>query len=228
MESNRGCMARMLAAAVMLCMILTLFSGCASVVKKGADNKPESGEKSLYEHGLDVIGAMQQLVPYTDIFSSSPDIKEIAGSAANGDYTEPSAVYKITVGDIGSIMDEIFETIGTLPESVAESIKPRMLSGMASQVNAEGGSAAIAAASVCTASKLFVSAELTEDMQYIYVFENAPAAAVSFVGGEDNAVYATGMFLFYAEFTDQTSGALDEDAFYRFWEMLGMKVEKIK
>ena len=65
------------------------------------------------------------------------------------------------------------------------------------QINARSGAMTLAASSVCTTGKTFVSNEISEEMIYLYVFDDAAPIAVTFTLGEDNAVNATGNFLLY-------------------------------
>lgn len=59
----------------------------------------------------------------------------------------------------------------------------------------------LAASSVCSVGKTFVSENATENMIYIYVYEGAAPVAVTFILGEDHTVSATGTFILYDGFT---------------------------
>ena len=59
----------------------------------------------------------------------------------------------------------------------------------------------LAASSVCTVGKTFVSENASENVIYIYVYEGTAPVAVTFTLGEDHTVSATGTFIFYDGFT---------------------------
>ena len=63
------------------------------------------------------------------------------------------------------------------------------------------------ASSVCTVGKTFVNENATEDVIYLYTYENALPVAVTFTIGEDQAVSASGVFVMYDGFT---CGSADE------------------
>ena len=66
------------------------------------------------------------------------------------------------------------------------------------------------ATTICTAGKTFVSTEGDGDAIYLYVYENACPAAVSFVRGEDNSVSASGTFILNDGFDASSHESLEE------------------
>ena len=80
--------------AVLLSAIM-LLSLCAC----GGETSTKTEEKSLYEHGLDVIAVMSeitQLESYVETYTGSGEIKEIVQTIGEEDHTTPKAVYAIT------------------------------------------------------------------------------------------------------------------------------------
>ena len=75
---------------------------------------------------------------------------------------------------------------------------------------------------MCTAEKLFVSGELTENEIYLYVYENAAPVAVTFMMGEDGAVAARGMFILYEGFEADRLEEMEG-----VWERFGVWVERV-
>ena len=76
--------------AVLLSAIM-LLSLCAC----GGETSAKTEEKSLYEHGLDVIAVMSemtQLESYVETYTGSGEIKEIVQTIGEEDYTTPKAV----------------------------------------------------------------------------------------------------------------------------------------
>ena len=90
------------AAAVIL---LSLLSACAG---------QESDEKSLREHGMDVIKVMEEMVKsseYGSLIGSNADaVEEIRADLAAGDYTAPQAVYEIGLPSIQNLLTLTGET----------------------------------------------------------------------------------------------------------------------
>ena len=85
-----------------------------------------------------------------------------------------------------------------------------------------GGAEQLAAASICTAGKVFASDELEENAIYLYTYENAVPAAVSFSRGEDGTVSATGVLVLYDGFP-----AGDTPEVEQFLAELGVEVEEV-
>ena len=82
-----------------------------------------------------------------------------------------------------------------------ENLLSRSFGSLITQINGYAGVNKLAASSVLTLGKSFVDNSLTEDVIYIYTFENASPVAVSFTVGENGAVSVGGNFIMYEEFT---------------------------
>lgn len=169
----------------------------------GGGTEAESGEKPLYERGLEVVSLMAEMAgsdAYLSAYSDSEEIREILSGAGAGDFSSPEAVYrvKLPAGALWGLAQ--MPASGELTEPLREEIESKIYSAFVSQINAMGGTASLAAASICTAGTLFVDKGLTENTLYLYVFENAVPAAVVFLPGEDGAVSATGMLILYDGF----------------------------
>ena len=178
-------------------------SNGASSVASSSDSVPASSGKSLVEHGMDLIALIQDMVSdnvYATIYmGSSQAVTDEIAKLGEGDYSAPQAVYKVTVPNLAAFLDATITANGganTLSEPLKEYMRSRMILTVASMVNNMYGSAAIAAATICTAAGTFVSDELTENMLYVYVFENAHPILITFFQGEDSTVSATAMPLF--------------------------------
>lgn len=152
---------------------------------------------------MDLIALIQDMVSdnvYATIYmGSSQAVTDEIAKLGEGDYSAPQAVYKVTVPNLAAFLDATIAANGsanTLSEPLKEYMRSRMILTVASMVNNMYGSAAIAAATICTAAGTFVSDELTENMLYVYVFENAHPILITFFQGEDSTVSATAMPLF--------------------------------
>ena len=174
-----------------------------NIEQSGADfreNKGPSGSKSLYMHGMDVVAMLEEIInseEYVQAFSGSTEIMNVIKEISSGEYTAPATVYKITLD-----METVLETndminLENASEALIANLKNRVLASIVTQINARNGAMTLAASSVCTTGKTFVSSEILEEMIYLYVFDDAAPIAVTFTMGEDNAVNATGNFLLY-------------------------------
>ena len=181
-------------AAVTLAFLLVL-SLCAC----GGQSDNTTSGKTLLEHGLEVVATMDEMAgsdEYINFYTGSKEMAEIVKDIGKGDHSVPVAVYKITIDEEAI---EAWDMLGGL-EGLSETLKTAMRqkafgAALITQINAQNGASTLAATTICTAGKTFVSSEGDGDAIYLYVYENACPAAVSFVKGEDNSVSASGTFI---------------------------------
>ena len=168
-------------------------------------------EKSLYEHGLDIIAMMDEMIRsdfYLDTMSSSQEIEEKASELAQGNYSKPKAVYELTVPTFATLLALLDEEMAGLEELSPElqaQLNTRSASAFITQLNAMEGTTALATSSVFTASKLFVSSALSENTIYLYTFEQGHSIAIVYTPGENNAVSATGYFLLNEDISTESA-----------------------
>lgn len=185
---------RLFATVLALAMILSL---CAC----GATSK----ERTLRGTGLTMIGVMEEMVNseyYIEFHTTSEDLKAVISTIAEGDYSEPIAIYSITAPDnLSDMWDESPHDLESLSEPLRDAVLQKAFGpATIARINAAGGAETLAATTVCTASETFVCQEATEDIIYLYVFENGCPAAVCFTIGEDHAVSASGTFIVNEQF----------------------------
>ena len=204
---------------VLALSMVFLLAACSNNARESSDNK------TIYEHGIELISLMEEMAEsetYFALYSGSPELQEIVSVVGSGDYAEPKAVYKIKIADdMLSGMAEV-ESAGGLSDTLKEYVVSRAQAAVVSQINAAGGANMLAAASICTAGKTFVSDELTENAIYLYTYENAVPAIVTFTTGENGAVSASGSFIFYEDFKTDTAGDIEQ-----FFAEIGAEVEEI-
>ena len=182
-------------------------------------------EKSLYEYGLDIVALMAEMAgneEYVGLYTSSSELKDMLSSVGAGDFSEPSAVYRIRAME-GAVSILDMADIDTLSDELRASVEAKLFSALATQINSMGGATSVAAASLSTAEMLFVSEELEENEIYLYVYENATPVAVSFMKGENGAVAARGMFILYDEFPVERMEEVGE-----FLGEFGVRVEEME
>lgn len=189
----------------------------------GAD---AGAEKSLYDQGLEVVSLLDEMAEnemYISSFSSYEEIQTMLGELGNADYTEPDAVYAITISEENLAA---YEEWTLLEESASEELQKQMQNkfpaALINQVNAMEGVTTLAAASICTAEKSFVSHEITENTIYLYTYEDTVPVAVTFVVGEDNTVIAKGCFIMYSEFTCGSEQEIRD-----FFKEVSVEVERV-
>ena len=186
--------------AIAFVLVLVIILGLAAC---GAA-KEAKASKSLYSHGLDVIRMLSEMTQsenFIGIYTANSEIKDIILELGNHSYETPDAVYAITVPE-ETLMD--MAELSDLEESSEELrnyLTQRVMASLISQINAMSGVENLAASSVCTVGKTFVSENATENVIYIYTYEETAPVAVTFTLGEDHTVSATGTFVLYDGFT---------------------------
>jgi len=183
---------RMIALAMAFVLMLSL---CAC----GGESGTSSGGKTLLEHGLEVVATMDEMAgsdEYINFYTGSKDMTEIVKEISKGDHSAPVAVYKITIDKEAMEAWDMLSGLEGLSENLKTAMRQKAFgAALITQINAQNGATTLAATTICTAGKTFVSSEGDGDAIYLYVYENACPAAVSFVRGEDNSVSASGTFI---------------------------------
>lgn len=165
--------------------------------------KTDAASTSLYAQGLEIVQILSEMTrneDYVDLYTGDPEIHSIGQTLGAGEYVSPKAVYAISIprdalADMAALSD---------PETVSEPLQnflmQRTFASLMTQINGMSGVKNLAAASIFTASKSFVSADAPGDVIYIYTYENAAPIAVTFTVGEEQTVSAVGVFLMYDGF----------------------------
>ncbi|MBP3634132.1 MAG: hypothetical protein J6J43_06135 [Oscillospiraceae bacterium] len=166
-----------------------------------------SREASLYEHGLDVVQLLSEMAQSEEcigVYTADEDVSSVVHMIGAQDHWAPKAVYAV------SVSEEVLATVAELEnmdvsEEVQAVLKHRVIGSLIPQINAAAGANALAATSICTAGKTFVCEACKTDVIYIYTYENAAPAAVTFVVGEDGTVSANGTFIVNENFSCSTA-----------------------
>ena len=197
---------------VLVLVIILGLAACGAV-------KEVQESKSLYAHGLDVVSMLSEMTrseSFIGIYTANSEIRDIILAIGDHSYETPDAVYAITVPEDTLMgMAELSNLEGASKE-LKNYLTQRVIASLMSQINAMSGVENLAASSVCTVGKTFVSENATENVIYIYVYEGTAPVAVTFTLGEDHTVSATGTFIFYDGFTcgsaDEIQGAFSDIA----------------
>lgn len=214
-----------------ICLLLTLIMGLSLIAcgkaKETAEEiseQEDKQQKTLYEHGLDVIDLMVEAARdenYIYINSASKEIQEILQEIGEGDFQKPDKVFAVT-GDMEVLESLIgLEDVEEMSDALQENLYNRMFSALTNQLNGMAGAKSLAAVSVCTMGKTFVDETLENNVMYVYVYENGTPVTVTFVPGEDGAVSASGCFIMY-ELLFEEMEDIEE-----IWEGFGVEVEEV-
>ena len=194
--------------------LMAALSGCAA--------KPE---KAARDHGLELVETMAELArneEYLAITTGSTAVTEMLLPVQEGDVGEPAAVYTAKLGDEYLAAMAEWTEIPEIPDSIKDVANQKLIGAFVPQINAYAGAQNLAASAICAAGKTFVDESLTESVIYLYVFENCPPAAVTFIPGDDGAVSASGLFLLYDEVD-----WFDETALSAFFADMGAELSKV-
>lgn len=195
---------------ILICAVIILALAMALSFSACGSNKDHAETKSLYAQGLEVVQLMAEMTnteAYIDIHTGDSAIKDIIQSISNGDYSAPKAVYAISITDENLTAMAELGNLDNASEELKSVLMQRVLGSLIPQINGMSGVENLAASSVCTLSKTFVDENAAENVIYLYTYENATPVAVTFTVGEDQSVFASGVFVMYDGFT---CGSADE------------------
>ena len=210
---------RMVAMAMAFALVISI---CAC----GGESDNNGSRKTLLEHGLDVVATMDEMADsdeYINFYTASKDMAEIVKKIRKGGHSAPVAVYKITIAKEAIEAWDMLSGLDGLSENLKTAMRQKAFgAALITQINAQNGATTLAATTICTAGKTFVSTEGDGDAIYLYVYENACPAAVSFVRGEDNTVSASGTFILNDGFDAGSPESLEA-----FFGEVGAVIEEI-
>lgn len=174
----------------------------SSSVKPSESSEPDEMDvkSHYYSQGLEIVQLMSEMAqsePYIHAFTGSDAVLIPIQRFANGNYSNPKAVYAITISD--DCLAEMAELSVSDLSNMSKNLKAHLLkmiySAFFRQINAGSGSAVLTATSICTASKTFVEENADGNVTYLYTYDNAAPIAVTFIVGDDKSVSATGIFV---------------------------------
>ena len=198
--------------------VLVLSAFCAVMLTGcGADSSSANANSpSLYAQGKQTISLLYDMLKsdeYLGMVTADKSVKEQIKTNAAGDYSEATACYDII------LTEEQLDTLTSdtkfndLPAQLQSYFKNRIVSSVATRINAQSGTSAVAAASVCTAGRLFVNKAVQRPALYLYTFSDTAPVLVAFVPGEDGAVSATAIPVLSPDFKSVASAEDVQTAF---------------
>lgn len=183
---------------------------CALILLLGLAGCKEAGP-SLYDQGMKTVALLAEAIrseEYLDLMTVAKPLREIISDAAAGDYSVPKAAFQLTFPDEALQAFAGLAEPASAPQTLADMVNHRLISGIIPQINAMGGAEILAASTVGTVGRTFVSADIPSDTICLYFFESGHPVAVTFATGEDNTVTASASLILYENFPDQDMAAL--------------------
>lgn len=201
MRGEKKMRAKRLFAGILVIAMLCV-CGCADT-GTGSAPAAEDTEKILYENGLEITALMNEMLhspEYISMMISSSEINEIIDEVAVGNYNKPQKVYQIDF----SQYDEMFwqalgAELGGFSDNLKKEVEEKTYDALVNIINAREGAKMLAAASIIHVNSIFVCSSLTENRQYLYMFEGGYPIVISYTIGKDGAVVAYGSFLLMEE-----------------------------
>lgn len=198
-----------------LCMSVAiaavLLGGCAAGEGKAERLESEEAvegqqtEVSLRDEGEDLIALMVEKAGsdgYRSLMTTSEEIGAVLDQIVGEDYEEPQAVGQIEVTE--SMRTMIYQYAGaekdlTLSDRLKEDVDKKLVSGMASMLNARYGATTLAAVSLINSGSSFRFDGLDQGIIYFYFYEDGYPAMVSFYPEDNGVVSANASFLLNPE-----------------------------
>lgn len=202
-----------------------ILAACLGAVLLSSCGVTESELPSLEIRGMQIVSMLEEIAEseeYLSIYSADPELLNIIATFAEGDHSDPKTIYRLTLSEenVKSLCGT--DVLTSLSPKLQDFLEGRVQASIINIANARGGSTALAATSICTAGRTFVSDEISSDTIYLYTFEDAVPVAVSFTVGESSTVTATGTFLIAEELNTDSPESIRE-----FFSELDLTVEVV-
>lgn len=193
--------------------LLKILLPCISLVLATGCTVNSVSEGDYYQKGLNIVENMDEMAEcdgFIALLSASPDMNSIIKEIGKNDYSNPKAVYKVTITpeEIDSIFLGAIGEDTNLPDDILSEARNRMVLSFPSRINAMEGSYVLASTSILTKSESFISNSTKEYSLYFYIYDGGYSACVIFVPGENNIVSSTGYFIVNDSLSNTSS--LDE------------------
>lgn len=207
-----------LVAALMGSLLLT--SGCADSQKKEGN--------LLYAQGLEIVSLITEMSEnevYLNTLSGNEEIHDLLSHAGSADPTQPKAVYEISVQEDALMQILQFDDMPDISDSLKSTLRQKSYAAFAAHLNLLGGATVVAASSICTAGKSFLSSDFTGNTIYLYLYEDGAPVLIVFSSGPEDIVTASGSFLLLENFNPKNKE--DVQSFLSFFMILPVEVTEI-
>lgn len=204
-------------------MLLILLCSCSV--------ESENTGTLLYTKGLELIQRMDIMAEseeYINLVSASPELEETISRIGEGNYSEPKAVYKITIPKDAAASLYMGEKITNVPKELMKEIERRCIAAIPTKINALNGSKFVAATSVVTLGDSFIKDDLKNNTLYIYLYEGEYSAMVSFFPENENIVGASASFVINDFLNQITSDSEMYEWIAEYVSFVDCEIEKVK
>jgi len=184
---------------IALLLLAAALSGCGSTA---------STERSLYDQGIEVVSLMSEMVQsetYLDAYTSNSEVRALLMDVGPADPNAPKAVFALSFQEAELMWQELLglEEADGLSQTLRDYLTVRGYASLPQQINAMGGASTLAASSICTASRCFLSSQLTGSTVYLYLYEESVPVMVVFSANDEGIVTASGCFILADSFQPQ-------------------------
>ena len=204
-------------------MMLVLLCSCSV--------KSENTSTLLYIKGLELIQRMDIMAEseeYINLVSASMELGETVRKIGEGNYSEPKAVYKITIPKEAAASLYMGDKITEVPEELKREIERRFIVSIPTRINALNGSKFVAATSVVTLGDSFINDDLKNNTLYIYLYEGEYSAMVSFFPGNENIVGTSAGFVINDSLNQITSDSEMSEWIAEYASLVDCEIEKVE
>ena len=126
----------------------------------------------------------------------------------NGDYSNPSAVYKLSVP--ADALMQVDTDLDKLSTDLKEYVHSATYISFASRINQSAGSTSLAVASALSAQNSFMCEGIKDNTVLLYVFDSGYPIVVSFIPGESGSSRAIGYFIINDNFMCGSAREIEE------------------
>ena len=174
---------------VIMAFMLILCTACTTA---------QSNVDVIHEQGTKLVKMMQEMPQseYLINYTNTEDWSDLLQSVTDGNYDQPKAVYRLKIDTqyIAQILN--VSDFDNMSPELQEVWYGKACASVSSVINNKAGTDAVVVATLCSVQITFLGKALNDNEICLFVYEDAPAAIVSFVVGGDHAVCANGSFIF--------------------------------
>lgn len=209
---------------IVLMAIVLMATGCGA--------KTQDTSKIFEENANEVIKKMAEKAKseeYIQFYTNYDIVADVIGKVADGDYSVPKNIYKITFTSEG--IQELLAMEGGETKNLSESLKAeledKMVAAIGTMLNSNAGAQAVVLASVLQTEQCFVCENVIEKCIYLYFYEQGAPVVISFVPGKDNTVMARGVFVVREDMEEFNPENINQ-AIEEIKQYIEVEIEKVK
>ena len=140
------------------------------------------------------MGMLAGSTEYLEAASANEDFSAILSEIASGDYSTPTAVYKIALPE-GTASEAVGVIIEDFDEEIKSLVDDRFLSAIPSQINGQEGVNTLAALTLTSVGTAAAVEGVEDNQLYLFTYDNGYSAIVIFMPQEENVVSISASFV---------------------------------